>query len=224
MAPRPSNTGIWTGICGGISPVHIPYHRFIQEGFVKSNEGANNIHLVESRIKTIRGQKVILDADLADVYGVSTKRLNEQVRRNKARFPFDFAFQLTPIEATNLKSQIATSSSTNARRHGGVRKLPWAFTEHGSIMAANVLNGEQAVRMGIYVVRAFVQLREALAAHRSLSLQLDELDRKFGVHDVQIRAVFESLRRLTNENEKPRRRIGFTAEEKHFPYGTVAKS
>src|SRR5436190_17003436 len=114
---------------------------------------------VEGAIHLVRGQRVMLDSDLAAIYGVTTKRLNEQLRRNRARFPSDFAFQLTREEFTNLKSQIATSSS-----HGGKRKLPWAFTEHGAIMLASVLNSPVAIDASVRVVRAFVRLREIISA------------------------------------------------------------
>jgi hypothetical protein len=123
----------------------------------------HNAERLESLIFTIRGQRVIMDADLAHIYGVPTRRLNEQVRRNADRFPDDFMFQLSEQEVTNLKSQIATSSSERIRSqiatasvHGGRRKLPYAFTEHGAIMAANVLNSPEAIRMSVFVVRAFV--------------------------------------------------------------------
>jgi len=124
-------------------------------------------------IRTIRGQKVILDSDLARIYYVPTKRLNEQVKRNAKRFPADFLFQLTTEEADNLKSQIATSSS-----HGGRRKLPYAFTENGAIMAANVLNSPEAVRMSVFVVRAFVKMRELLGGTKELARQLAALEKK----------------------------------------------
>src|ERR1017187_6643885 len=119
-----------------------------------SNQMLAQVDKISPLIRTIRGQKVILDSDLARIYGVPTKRLNEQVRRNAKRFPSDFLFRLASAEADNLKSQFATSSL-----HGGRRKLPFAFTENGAIMAANVLNSPEAVRMSVFVVRAFVQMR-----------------------------------------------------------------
>jgi len=146
-----------------------------------------SISSIEPLIRTIRDQKVILDSDLASIYGVPAKRLNEQVKRNMDRFPPDFLFQLTSAEfaavrlqsatlngSGNLKSQIATSSSA----HGGRRKLPWAFTENGAIMAANVLNSPQAVRMSVFVVRAFVKMRELLGGTKELARQLRELEAK----------------------------------------------
>ena len=128
--------------------------------------------LVESLIRLIRGQRVILDADLAQVYGVPTKQLNQAIRRNIEKFPDDFAFELDPEELTNLRSQFVTSSG-----HGGRRYRPWAFTEHGAIMAANVLNSPRAVQMSVFVVRAFVKMRETLAQNKELATKLAELER-----------------------------------------------
>ena len=128
--------------------------------------------LVESLIRLIRGRRVILDADLAQVYGVPTKRLNEAVRRNAEKFPEDFAFSLDFQEVANLRSQIATSSL-----HGGRRYRPWAFTEHGAIMAANILNSPRAVQMSVFVVRAFVKMRETFAQSKELAAKLAELER-----------------------------------------------
>ena len=125
----------------------------------------------QDRILTIRGERVIHDSDLAEIYGVETKRLNEQVRRNAERFPSDFAFVLTPQEAGNLKSQIATSSS-----HGGRRKIPRVFTEHGALMAANVLNSKRAMEMSVFVVRAFTKMRAALSDTRELARKLATLE------------------------------------------------
>ena len=122
---------------------------------------------LEPRIVTIRGLKVILDADLAKIYGVPTKRLNEQIKRNPARFPEDFVFQLTEEETNNLRSQFATSSL-----HGGRRYPPYVFTEHGSIMAATVLNSPKAIEMSVFVVRAFIKMRETLANNKALALPL----------------------------------------------------
>ena len=118
---------------------------------------------------------------------MSTKRLNEQVKRNAERFPEDFAFELTEKEATNLRSQFATS-----RSHGGRRYLPRAFTEHGALMAANVLNSKQAVEMSVFVVRAFVKLRDTIAGHKELGVKIDELDRRVGSHDNMIKRLLRS--------------------------------
>jgi hypothetical protein len=165
------------------------------------------VEAVVSKIYVIRGHKVMLDADLANLYGVTTKRLNEQVRRNTERFPADFMFQLTREEFDHLKSQIATSS--NGSGHGGRRTLPFAFTEHGAIMAATVLNSKQAVETGIFVVRAFVQLREMLAGQRQLAHRLEELEKRLTEHDENFRLVFEAIRQLLADDEKPKKKIGF---------------
>ena len=132
-----------------------------------------DLALIEQRIYTIRGVRVILDSDLAALYGVPTKRLNEQYRRNRKRFPEDFAFQLTAKEANSLRSQFATSSS-----HGGRRYRPYAFTEHGALMAANILNSARAVQMSIFVVRAFAKMREALRGTPELARRLAALEKK----------------------------------------------
>lgn len=159
---------------------------------------------IESKILLIRGQKVMLDADLAELYGVETKRLNEQVRRNAERFPEDFMFQLSEKEFVNLKSQFATSS------WGGRRKLPNAFTEHGTIMAANVINSQRAVEISVHVVRAFVRLRELVSTHKELSHKLDELERKVSSHDQAIAGLINAIRQLMSPSEpKKKRAIGF---------------
>ena len=169
---------------------------------------------VQQQILLIRGQRVITDYDLARLYGVTTKRLNEAVKRNQQRFPADFAFQLTREELVNLRSQIATSSS-----HGGRRYLPYAFTEYGAIMTANVLDTDQAIRMGVFVVRAFVKLTEALAQNKALAEKLLELERKLEGHDDAIRDLFETLRRLLAPSpEPPRKQIGFHVRERAAKY------
>ena len=157
------------------------------------------------RIHLVRGEKVLLDTDLANLYGVATKRLNEQVRRNPTRFPPDFMFQLTDQEFSGLRSQIATSKIRPGR--GGRRYLPYAFTEHGALMAANLLNSARAIEVSVYVVRAFVRLREALTANKELARKLDVLERETEAlalkHDAlaaethaQFREVIEALRQL----------------------------
>jgi len=164
---------------------------------------------VVSRIYLIRGQKVMLDADLAELYGVSTRRLNEQVKRNTDRFPADFAFQLTNQELVILMSQNATSS-LNAHSHGGRRKRPLVFTEHGAIMAASVLNSSRAVEVSIFVVRAFVKLREILASNKMFAHKLNELERKLATHDRAIIELIEAIRQLMTQPEpKKNRPIGF---------------
>ena len=164
---------------------------------------------VEGAIHLIRGQRVMLDSDLGAIYGVTTKRLNEQLRRNRSRFPGDFAFQLTTEEFTNLKSQIATSSF-----HGGRRYRPWVFTEHGALMLASVLNSEIAVQASVRVVRAFVRLREMVAANAQLAVKLEELERRFDSHDDAIANLFATLKQLLEPPEAPKRReIGFHVQE-----------
>jgi len=161
------------------------------------------VEFIERRILLIRRQKVMLDTDLAQLYGVTTRRLNEQVRRNRARFPEDFAFALTREEFANLKSHFATSSSG----WGGRRKLPYAFTEHGAVMAANVLNSPVAVRASIQIVRAFVRLREILATHKELARKIEEMEKKY---DTQIRVVFGEIRKLMQPPAlPPKHQIGF---------------
>jgi len=168
---------------------------------------------LEARILEFRGQKVMIDADLAELYGVTTKRLNEQVRRNIERFPQDFMFQLSAEEFDCLRSQIATSNSPAAR--GGRRHLPYAFTEHGAIMAASVLNSPRAIETSVYVVRAFVRIRELISTHKELSHKLDELERKVMSHDQAITGLIHAIRELMTPPATKKRPIGFgrNAEE-----------
>ena len=174
--------------------------------------GAN----LDRLIYLIRGRKVMLDSDLAAIYGVPTHRLNEQVRRNRTRFPEDFAFQLTAEEFANLISQIAISRSG----HGGRRTLPWVFTEHGAIMLASVLNTPVAVQASVQVVRAFVRLRELLASNTELAGKLAELERKLEGHDAAIRNLFDAIRQLLTPPEPQRRPIGFHVKETKARYRT----
>ena len=162
---------------------------------------------IEQSILLIRGQKVILDADLARLYGVTTMRLNEQVRRNMDRFPEDFLIRLTKEEK---KQVIAKCDNLHKLRFSPV--LPQAFTEHGAIMAASVLKSPQAVKVSVFVVRAFVKLREMLSTHKELAGKLDDLERKLQTHDRQIVSLFEAIRGLMAPPPKPRGRIGFAAE------------
>ncbi|HEV3099867.1 MAG TPA: ORF6N domain-containing protein [Candidatus Udaeobacter sp.] len=169
---------------------------------------------LEGAIHLIRGQRVMLDSDLATIYSVTTKRLNEQLRRNRSRFPSDFAFQLTTEELTNLRSQIATSSF-----HGGRRYRPWVFTEHGALMLANVLNSAIAVQASVRVVRAFVRLREMVAANAQLAAKLKELERRFDSHDEAIANLFAALKQLVEPTDAPKRReIGFHVREEGVRY------
>jgi hypothetical protein len=164
-------------------------------------------------ILVLRGHRVLLDSELAALYGVPTKRLNEQVRRNRDRFPDDFMFQLTAAEAAALRSQIATLKPGRGQHR---KYLPYAFTEHGSIQAANVLNSPRAVEMGIYVVRAFVQLRELLSSNKELAKRLDQLEarieKKLAIHDDAIAAMLSAIRELMHPPASKRRGIGFTAD------------
>jgi len=164
---------------------------------------------VESRILFLRQQRVILDADLAELYGVSVKRLNEQVKRNRERFPSDFMFQLAANEHDSLRSQFATSN----KRRGGRRYTPYAFTEHGAIMAATVLNSKRAVQMSVFVVRAFVRLREMLATNRLLSGKIDELENRLDSNDSAIVLLFTTIKGMMTPKKKRGPRIGFQLPE-----------
>ena len=175
------------------------------------------------RIATVRGQRVIVDADLAALYGVETKRFNEAVKRNLAKFPTDFMFTLTAEEFGVLRSQFATSND-QAPGRGGRRYAPRVFSEHGALMAATILNSPRAVEISIYVVRAFVRLREFATSHGELANRLDELEQKTETlamsHDTfsrntraQIKQVFDALRELMTPPDPPKRPIGFVRSE-----------
>jgi hypothetical protein len=160
---------------------------------------------VESRILFLRHQRVILDVDLAQLYGVPVRQLNQQVKRNQERFPSDFVFQLSPTEHKILRSQFVISSE----KHGGRRYAPYAFTEHGAIMAATVLNSARAVQMSVFVVRAFVRLREMLATNRRLAGKIGELETRLDTHDSVIQELIEAIKELMTPEEPSRVRIGF---------------
>ena len=186
-----------------------------------SNQTLAVVTNITPLIRTIRGQKVILDSDRARIYCVPTKRLNEQVKRNAKRFPSDFLFQLSAEEAESLRSQFATLKGGRGQHR---KFLPYAFTENGAIMAANVLNSPEAVRMSVFVVRAFVQMRELLGGTKELARQLADLEKKLTArldrHEV---AIVEVLRRVMDIldppplPEPPRRQIGFHAEPEGKP-------
>jgi phage regulator Rha-like protein len=166
---------------------------------------------VNSLIHNVRGERVILDTDLAEIYGVGTKRLNEQVRRNKSRFPADFVFRLSVKEYAILRSQFATSSL-----HGGRRYRPFAFTEHGAIMAANVLNSKRAVQMSVFVVRAFIRMRGMLSDNKELTRRLNELEKeikkRLDVHETAIVGILQRIMNLIDPPALPepkKRPIGF---------------
>jgi hypothetical protein len=191
---------------------------------MKGKAEIDRVKNIESLIRAIRGQKVILDADLARIYGVETRAFNRAVRRNVERFPADFMLQLTRKEFDNLKYQIGTSSFG----HGGRRKLPLAFTENGAVMSANILNSPRAVRMSVFVVRAFVKMREMLTANRELANQLKELERKLtsrlDLHESAIVDVLQRIMRLLEPPPEPdppepeRKQIGFHIREDPVPY------
>ena len=183
--------------------------------FDQSMSSHRKIANLESAIHLIRGHRVMLDSDLAAIYGVTAKRLNEQLKRNRPRFPDDFAFQLTTEEFRNLRSQIATSKG-----RGGRRYFPWVFTEHGAIMLASVLNSDIAVQASVRVVRAFVRLREMVAANAQLAAKLEELESRLDSHDEAIVDLFAALKRLLEPEPKPKREIGFHARERSARYRT----
>ncbi len=163
--------------------------------------------LLMKKIYFIRGQKIMLDMDLAELYQVETKRLNEQVKRNELRFPPDFMFRLTKAEFQNLKSQFATSS------WGGKRKLPLAFTEQGVAMLSSVLNSETAIRVNIRIIRIFTKMRELVLTHKDILLQLEKIETKLAGHDDDIAVIFDYLKQLLNPPVSPRNKIGFRRKD-----------
>ena len=160
---------------------------------------------IEPLIHEVRGQKIMLDSDLAALYGVPTKALNQAVRRNVDRFPEDFLFQLTSDEVEGMRSQFVTASKRN------IRFQPHAFTEHGVVMAASVLNSPQAVEVSVFIVRAFVKLRQLVLGHKDLAAKLDQLERKVGSHDDTIKQLVAAIRQLMTPPDRPKNRIGFQA-------------
>jgi hypothetical protein len=168
---------------------------------------------VVQSIRWIRGQKVLLDADLAALYGVTTGNLNKAVGRNRDRFPSDFMFHLSAEEAEDLIFQIGRSKGRGGRRH-----RPYAFTEQGIAMLSSVLNSERAVKVNIAIMRAFVKLRQLLDTNRQLAQKFSELERHVGKHDQEIAVILEAIRQLMAPLEKPRREIGFHVREKSPQY------
>jgi ORF6N domain len=164
------------------------------------------VETIEQKIYLIRGHKVILDQDLAEMYGVEVKRLNEQVRRNFKRFPADFMFELTYQEFMSLKPHFATSSSA----HGGRRKAPLVFTEQGVAMLSGILNSDRAIEVNILIMRAFVKLREMIASNKELAGKLAGLEKKY---DAQFKVVFDAIRQMMTSPATGKKRIGFQAEE-----------
>ena len=173
------------------------------------------IRQVAQVIRVIRGEKVLLDFDLAPLYGVTTGNLNKAVRRNRDRFPSDFMFQLTSAEAESLIFQFGISKGRGGRRH-----RPYAFTEQGVAMLSSVLSSERAVNVNIAIMRAFVKLHEALETNRELARKFDELEKRVGKHDEKIDAILEAIRQLMAPPEKPKREIGFHVREKAPRYRT----
>jgi hypothetical protein len=178
------------------------------------------VERVERLIHLARGDKVLLDADLAKLYGVTTGALNRAVRRNASRFPPDFMFQLTANEAEILKCQSGISSSG----HGGRRRsIPYAFTEQGVAMLSSVLRSERAVQVNVAIMRAFVSLRRMLASNETLARKLAELERHLEGHDQAIKSLFNAIRELASPPAKPRREIGFHVKEDRVPYRVKRK-
>ena len=187
---------------------------------------AHTIVDITTLIVAIRGKRVILDRDLAALYGVPTFRFNEAVKRNRNRFPEDFMFQLTRDEVASLTSQFAMSKSGR----GGRRTLPYAFTEHGTVMAANILRSPKAIQMSVFVVRAFIRMRQMLVQQRGLARKLaeleEELTERLDVHEIAISEMLGQIKRLLSrppEPEPPKKRIGFLVEEPHVPYKSLKR-
>jgi len=175
------------------------------------------VESILSKILFVRSEKVLLDKDLAELYGVETKQLKRAVRRNINRFPKDFMFQLTGREFDSLRSQFGTSS------WGGTRYLPMAFTEQGVAMLSTVLNSERAIAVNIAIMRAFVHLRKMMTSQRELARKLSELEEHLQDHDHQIEAIFDAIRQLMSPPEKSRKRIGFEVKEPKATYGEPSK-
>ncbi|PYK84017.1 MAG: DNA-binding protein [Verrucomicrobia bacterium] len=172
------------------------------------------VHRIARSILVLRGEKVLLDVDLARLYGVITGNLNKAVQRNRERFPADFMFQLTAEEARNLKFQFGISS------WGGLRTRPYAFTEQGVAMLSSVLKSKRAVKVNIAIMRAFVKLRETLETNRKLARKFEELEKRVGKHDEDISGIIEAIRQLIAPPKQPRREIGFHVREKSARYRT----
>lgn len=170
--------------------------------YLKKMSELNDQNLV-NRIFLVNGIKVMLDSDLADLYHVPTKRLNEQVKRNRDRFPKDFMFQLTIEQWENLKSQNATSS------WGGRRNLPYAFTEHGVAMLSRVLKSKIAIQVNIQVIRVFIKMREVLLTNKELLIEINKIRRQVDSHDEKIELIFNYLKQFVNDKEEQREPIGF---------------
>ncbi len=166
---------------------------------------------VAQRILLLRGNRVMLDADIAEMYGVTTKVFNQAIKRNLGRFPTGFMFQLTEDEHESLRSQIVTLKTGRGQHR---KYMPYAFTEHGAIMAATILNSPKAVEMSVFIVRAFVQLREMLSSNKELEIKLLELERKISSHDQAIAGLIDAIRQMMKQPSSASRPIGFTANIK----------
>ena len=177
------------------------------------------IESIISKIVFLRGEKVLLDRDLAELYGVKTKVLKQAVRRNIKRFPDDFMFELTKEEFENWRSQFVTSNGDKM----GLRYKPMAFTEQGVAMLSSVLNSNRAIEVNIAIMRAFVQLRKMIGSHAELGRKLAELEQHLESHDKQIQAIFEAIRQLMSPPERPRKKIGFQVKEPKAQYGKKGK-
>jgi phage regulator Rha-like protein len=167
-----------------------------------------NDEIILSRIYLIRGQKIMLDRDLAELYGVPVKVFNQSIKRNSARFPEDFMFRLTKEEDECSRSHFVT---LNKGRGSNTKYLPYAFTEQGVAMLSSVLNSERAIKVNIQIIRIFTRMREILSTHKDVLLKLEEIEKKIGIHDQEIQVIFEYLKQLLNPPNPPRRRIGFNA-------------
>jgi len=171
---------------------------------MKKNNDLALVEPIENKILVVRQQRVILDFHLAELYGVATGTLNQAVKRNIGRFPSDFMFQLNFKEAADSKLQFSI-----LEKGMNVKYRPYAFTEHGAVMAANILKSKRAIQASIYVVRAFIKLKQLIVFHRELAHKLDELERNVATHDKAICSLFDAMRKLMSYPEKPRRKIGF---------------
>jgi len=172
---------------------------------------------IETSIILVRGQRVILASDLARIYGVETRVLNQAVKRNIDKFPEDFMSRLTRAEAEEIAG--SRSQSVILNRGQNVKYLPFVFTEHGAIMAANVLNSPRAAQMSVFVVRAFVRMRQMVTAHKEMAAKLTELERNVTIHDSHIKSLFEAIRKLMTPPEPKERKIGFIVKERTAKYG-----
>jgi hypothetical protein len=186
---------------------------------MNKNESLIPIERIEQKIYVIRGERVMLDSDLAEIYSVETRVFNQAVKRNLHRFPEDFMFQLTAEEDEHLRFQIGASKDksltsqivTSKKGRGGRRYLPYVFTEHGAIMAANILSSERAVEASVQVVRAFVKLRQLLSSNAELAKKFEALEKKY---DAQFKVVFDAIKKLMLPPDKPKGNIGFTGKTK----------